>query len=305
MKLYIIGNGFDLAHGLPTRYWDFRKFLEEKYPMFLIAFEDNYSIYPGTSISNKQKLLWNELEANLANIDENLIVESNSNIELGLEGGDIDIEDTLYYSFSAEYGYIQNLRSYLKEWIQNVKLSNLNKITSKISNNNMYISFNYTDVLEKIYKIDDSNIVHIHGSLKKMDIDPVLGHGNFKKIELIQKKIDEAQMDFKDKISSIFRVIKDYYEETFKDVQDYISELRHIPLHNIDEIIVVGHSLAGVDQSYFSKIDELTKKKLNWIVYYYIDIEKNCLKENLMSAGISERRIFLKPDTIFYDFILK
>lgn len=27
MTLYILGNGFDLAHELPTAYWDFRTYL--------------------------------------------------------------------------------------------------------------------------------------------------------------------------------------------------------------------------------------------------------------------------------------
>lgn len=28
MNILIIGNGFDLAHGLPTRYWDFLMFVK-------------------------------------------------------------------------------------------------------------------------------------------------------------------------------------------------------------------------------------------------------------------------------------
>ena len=31
-KLFIIGNGFDLAHSIPTSYNDFRAFLISKYP---------------------------------------------------------------------------------------------------------------------------------------------------------------------------------------------------------------------------------------------------------------------------------
>ena len=27
--LFIIGNGFDIGHNLPTRYWDFRNYLEK------------------------------------------------------------------------------------------------------------------------------------------------------------------------------------------------------------------------------------------------------------------------------------
>ena len=46
MKLYIIGNGFDLAHELPTSYWDFRSFLKLAPPAFLEAIEEHYDLYP-------------------------------------------------------------------------------------------------------------------------------------------------------------------------------------------------------------------------------------------------------------------
>ena len=42
--LYIVGNGFDMAHGLDTRYWKFREYLEDKYPDFLYQFENLYNI---------------------------------------------------------------------------------------------------------------------------------------------------------------------------------------------------------------------------------------------------------------------
>lgn len=45
-RLYIIGNGFDVAHGLNTSYWKFREFLENEAPYFLNAFEALYNIHP-------------------------------------------------------------------------------------------------------------------------------------------------------------------------------------------------------------------------------------------------------------------
>ncbi len=44
--LYILGNGFDFAHGLDTKYWDFRTFLAENHPEFLLEFEKLYNIWP-------------------------------------------------------------------------------------------------------------------------------------------------------------------------------------------------------------------------------------------------------------------
>ena len=51
----------------------------------------------------KAELRWNELETNLANIDEDVIIENAVSIDMDLEGGDVGIEDTLYQYFSDEY----------------------------------------------------------------------------------------------------------------------------------------------------------------------------------------------------------
>ena len=57
MKLFIIGNGFDIGHGLPTGYWDFRTFLDLVHTEFLKSFEEHYDIYPGMSDEAKKKTL--------------------------------------------------------------------------------------------------------------------------------------------------------------------------------------------------------------------------------------------------------
>lgn len=47
MNLFIIGNGFDLAHNLPTRYEDFKNYLFEIDSGFCEFFLNNYS-FPKT-----------------------------------------------------------------------------------------------------------------------------------------------------------------------------------------------------------------------------------------------------------------
>ena len=44
-------------------------------------------------------MLWNELETNLANINENVIIKNALNIDMNLESGDTGIKDTLYHYF--------------------------------------------------------------------------------------------------------------------------------------------------------------------------------------------------------------
>ena len=103
MRLFIIGNGFDRAHNLPTSYWDFRTYLETYHPDFLQAFEQHYYIVPNDSEAFKRNLLWNDFETNLANIDEEIIIEDALGLEMGLESGDVGIEDTLRHYFRSEY----------------------------------------------------------------------------------------------------------------------------------------------------------------------------------------------------------
>jgi len=303
MKIFIIGNGFDRGHKLKTNYWDFRSFLERCYPDFLYNFEINYDIYPGFSEDEKKELLWNEFESNLANIDEDIIIENATSIDMGLEGGDIGIEDTLYQYFSEEFGYINKLSYYLKLWVQSIRIRDLLARTTMIDSksNDMYVTFNYTSVLENVYKINENKIIHIHGSLRRRDGNPIIGHGNYTRIEKIkeiQKKADEI---FDEKESSISRVIGDYYNSTYKNVNRYIYKLDALKNQNIDEVIVIGHSLSGVDMPYFTKINYYTKNKAKWKVYYYDKDKKNQMYENLIEFGIKEKQIEMKDPIEFYD----
>jgi hypothetical protein len=166
MKLFIIGNGFDIGHGLPTGYWDFRTFLDSVYPEFLRSFEEHYDIYPGMSAEAKKKTLWSRFESNLANIDEDTIIDIGTSIELNLESGDVGIEDTLYSHFTDEYQYIEKLAGYLKQWVRSIKIRDCLPRTTIIdkSNRDLFLTFNYTAVLENVYGITPGNIVSKSGS---------------------------------------------------------------------------------------------------------------------------------------------
>lgn len=59
MKLYIIGNGFDIAYGIPSKYSDFMNFVWKKDEQ-LGEFLDNY--FPG-------KNLWEDFENTLGNVN--------------------------------------------------------------------------------------------------------------------------------------------------------------------------------------------------------------------------------------------
>ena len=41
MKLYIIGNGFDLNHGMKTAYWNYREFLAQNHSTIIREYENS------------------------------------------------------------------------------------------------------------------------------------------------------------------------------------------------------------------------------------------------------------------------
>ena len=96
MALYILGNGFDLAHGLKTRYSDFRDYLAKKQRNKISSLLDTLeSVYD-------QDKLWSDFERALGNPNENFIKEVNA-----LFG--IDLFGSLF---------IGKLRQEFKSWIQ-------------------------------------------------------------------------------------------------------------------------------------------------------------------------------------------
>lgn len=301
MRLFVIGNGFDLAHGLPTRYWDFREYLNNNYCDFLYDFEQHYGVFPGLNDSEKKNILWNEFETNLATIDEDIIIEDAESLDMYLESGDIGIEDTLYEYFTEEYQYIDLLSVYLKRWIRTIKLRDVLPRTTYVNKDDLYINFNYTSLLENVYNIPLENVIHIHGSLRKNYDDPIIGHGNYNRIEMMEKRIISSQDRFDEKETSICKVIKEYYEKTLKNVNNRIPMLSRIEYLNFIDIFVVGHSLSGVDIPYFRYMDVKTSKKLNWNIVFYKEEEIIKMRKSLKSMGISNERINLIPAIDFYN----
>ena len=79
MKLYVIGNGFDVHHGLDTRYTSFGLYLKnnywETYELLLdyYGFADLDPDFP-TTMSDP---LWSEFETSMSLLDKDSVLEAN------------------------------------------------------------------------------------------------------------------------------------------------------------------------------------------------------------------------------------
>ncbi|MFU1716766.1 bacteriophage abortive infection AbiH family protein [Bacillus amyloliquefaciens] len=304
MNLFIIGNGFDLAHGLPTQYWDFRTFLRKHYGIFLNDFEEKYYL----SDKELKKLLWSSFEFNLANINEDVLFEQMyQNTDLGLESGNVGIADTLRYYFEYEFKYIDKLTTYLKEWIEevNLELDGLNKRTSFIqeSNQDIFLNFNYTTTLEDVYAIPRENVLHIHGVVDS-EFDLVLGHSNSDRITYFFEKYRKFQNQYDERSAPIYKILAEYCSKTYKDVHKYMHQLFLLNFDSIEKVLIIGHSLSTVDLLYFKKIKERIREEVEWNIYYYCENDIDILREQIKEIGVNEQKTKFIPCDKFYDLFI-
>lgn len=301
MNLFIIGNGFDLAHGLPTSYGNFRDYLEEVDWSYLESLENMYGFCIESRRESLINYLWRDFETNLSNIDETTIIEQGEHIDLDLESGDIGIEDTLYDYWDEQYKFIERLNDFVMSWISQVDID-VPRITNNISEDDLFITFNYTLLLEQVYNIDKYNILHIHGSIDEDDISPVIGHGNKDKILKIKEICTECKEKFYEKKSAIYRAVSNYYERTLKDVEHFIHINKYFfrRLNDVKSISIIGHSLGDVDMLYFREVYNNVSDDTIWNIYYYSEDSMVSYREKILSIGVNENNIRLLSSDLFF-----
>ncbi len=131
-NLYIIGNGFDMAHNLDTSYWAFRTYLENNHLDFLLTFERMYNIeqldpseYGYNQEAQKRwdkkvyDTLWNEFEKSMGFPDVQDMLDTSAFVleDMDLDGGNYGIKGTMDEHWKSEFGFVKELQNYVKEWI--------------------------------------------------------------------------------------------------------------------------------------------------------------------------------------------
>lgn len=269
-KLFIIGNGFDIAHGLATSYDEFRKYLCSTYMNGRSKMTSMPEI-PSVSIGSKGEEIcdmkevasflvyiiseaepngnkWGDLEASLErlNYDEafDMLPE-----ELDRDGDEDywrksynneDMASNLYYVVS----YVKKL---FTEWVETIDINVANKkskFLTLIKSDDIFLTFNYTETLEDVYRVNEENICHIHG-IKGEDI--LFGHGKTK------DNTDEYMMK---NIGSEYS-LTELYNFLKKDTQKALIDHKHFfdgVDNEIREVYSFGFSFAEVDLIYIKEI---------------------------------------------------
>ena len=151
-KLYVIGNGFDIYHGLDTKYYTFGLFLKNNH----ITIYDHLIEYYGFSDLdiNEEGIydaLWAEFENSLALLDSDTVLEAYS--DSVASPGAPDFRDRDWNTFAIDIEMIVEeltvkLFNAFREFILNVEYPNYLSVKNlPLDKNALYLTFNYTDTL--------------------------------------------------------------------------------------------------------------------------------------------------------------
>lgn len=276
LNLNIIGNGFDLYHGLPSSYYYFGCYLIRKNAEFYEEVGKMYNfryMQPiGPPIAHDyeyvvENIFWKDFERHLGEVDEFFIIDTHED-DLGLEYNDpVDIE-------MNEDKVAERLKRYFVQWVINTLDKDENydiiaRMIKKIDNgilfnsDDYFIEFNYTHTLQQLYKISDDKIHYVHGEcFGEEDDELIIGHGNNQRIDEIKKYIDELEekYDFTQTMSNSineYNCLLRYIERLKKDVNKHMTICNTFYKRigdKLDCINVYGLSLGEVDIPYLKQI---------------------------------------------------
>ncbi len=251
--LYIIGNGFDLFHGLNTSYNDFYCWLIVNGHKSFVSMMER--IFPRLIENKRENLLWSDFESALGSYDLEYIHK-----EFGPKKEQFEVDYELQEKASVKIRPTLNeINILLKEWaIDCSKKITISKDTNKLQlpKESFYLSFNYTTVLEKLYKIPENNVLHIHGSAMKPEDQLIVGH------KTVPVGIECDDVNKKKSLELIMNEMQKFYKQTSEIIKNNSNKLDR--LKDIDRIVVLGHSLSIIDMPYFNKVIESVKEDSHW-----------------------------------------
>lgn len=288
-RLYIIGNGFDLHHGLETRYSDFGEYLEQT----------DSKLYHRIQELFHNDELWSDFEATLAELDYDSLMEDAGEFLTSIAAEDWNEGDNHGYQEEI-HDNVQlitvNLMKSFARWINQIDFPN--KVGDKkltIEPESLFVTFNYTNTLERYYSVLPNRILYIHGKSDGVDSALVLGHGRNLTELGIRKPSDGDSNEEDFRIQEGDALINAYFKNTQKDTRQVIrrSESFLTQLSSIREIYVLGHSMADVDMPYFEELVRRVSSRVNWVVSYHADEERVRKMEVLKKLGIEESLVKL------------
>lgn len=287
-SLFIIGNGFDIAHGIPTAYKEFKNWILEQYPESLMFRETTMSIEEYTQLTvdecAAEALIyamdsasgedWNDFEEALSRISFYHKLPGPTDEERNEDDPDhnqkmceyllrVDMLSNTIIKCAEEFWPL-----FFSEWIKSVEerieqgcFAPHPDLSTLFSNpTNKYMSFNYTKTLQQIYGV--RVVKHIHNRVGQTLI---FGHGN-DRAEYNEPFENGNRAPIMSSFLNDF--IHSFRKDTGRQLQKYKDFFKKLDT-NIDKVYSYGFSYSKVDSPYIKEVLRHISPETTWFFTAY------------------------------------
>ena len=303
-ELVIIGNGFDIMHGVPSSYREFEK---------TIGKSSELRFHMETYLQAAD--LWSNLEESLATLNASAMIDV-IDMWLDIYGAYAPDAKASDYQAAIDTAMLpiavltDQLPKRFRSWVESLKVDPAKELfPNLISPLATYLNFNYTEFLETVYHVPASRINYIHGCRKKVKGKKkdtlILGHvPNVDYLEYYKParamvphyKSERKAYLLESAIDTAIALWVDYYEGAFtkktpeiiKQNSDFFSQTA-----SMQDIVVIGHSLSQVDHPYFQEIVKANAGKAQWHIGYHSLDDLKRLDVFVTEMGLAKNKVEL------------
>lgn len=295
-KLFIIGNGFDLAHSLKTSYDDFHQFLKNKY--ISIKTSNGIPILPMKIETHREEPYYEKEEVTKFFVDliSDLEGEEWQTVEetLGFLSYDELLSEASSCANTDEDGepnpwhranLCEDISSVIKEvsetfiplfeeWIYTIYIPSASKkenIEKLLNASDFFLTFNYTRTLEKLYNV--KNVCHIHGTTNR---EFFFGHGTDKTFEDFSYYIGSE-----DNLLESHNSLKKDTTKALENNREFFKKISS----DITKIYSFGFSFGDVDLIYIKEICKRLSKDTTWYLNTFYSHLHNDFKKKIVDCG--------------------
>ena len=306
----MIGNGFDMLHGVRSSYYDFSRTLGKRssvrfYLEKYLKVDDLWADFEGAlgkiniEAMCQPYIIDNFLDINGAYDEDAGAAEIYMSAEMAVEP---------ILSMSTE------LMDRFRKWIGSLHTNTNDRPLCNVIKDGKVLNFNYTEFVEDLYGVDAGNICYIHGCRKKT------GRGRQRLILGHIPGANDAAYEFEDDYSAIDNL--DEHAQLLYDVQQIALQMvveaddtltkkckeiiqSNQPffdgLADIRQIVTIGHSLYPVDWDYFAEIIKCNKdrNRMQWFFGCYGNGDLERVQTFINTFGINKDQVAIfRTDTI-------
>ena len=280
--LIIIGNGFDLYHGLETSYSNYHDWLVDHDKQVVTDFElDDYatkflnrvnSLGCKSDSNDECDHLWSSLEESLGIEWDELCYETLEHTYPDLTEDNPGWDD-FWIELQVRLEYMKKLtRDRFREWVESLDVSKAKPVLD-LPDTASFITFNYTPTLEHVYGVRPDRILHIHGSVLNKDELLQFGSPDNNPFELHKMLEYKYGMDdfYGATIQQGETVACDRCADTWKNIEGNYDALNHFldTLAKINTVIIMGNSFDKVDKPYYRDVLAPRYRDAEWVFCEY------------------------------------